>query len=119
MGKFEEFIINNTNEKEFLETEKVALNQPGCYQESNDILGGLNMKIELNNKAMSEKDEEIRAKEREIREIKGNCDNPSCTSYLANEKLQTEKKSLEKELAEIKEKGKKLETEKDLFIEKN
>jgi hypothetical protein len=119
MSKFEEFIINNSNEKEFLDTEKVALNQPGCYQESNDILGGLNMKIELNNMTMSEKEEEIRAKEREIRDIKGDCDKPGCASYLANKQLQKEKNLLERELAEIKEKGKKLKIDKDLFIEKN
>ena len=119
MGKFEEFIINNSNEKEFLDTEKVALNQLGCYQESNDILGGLNMKIEINTKAILIKEEEIRAKEREINNIEGNCDKPGCASYIKNQKLQSEKKQLEKELAELKEKEKKLELEKSLFIEKN
>jgi hypothetical protein len=119
MSKFEESIINNSNEKGSNPDKWEEFNESENFKATNIIIDGLVEKIVKNNEKISIKDEEVRAKEREINDIKGNCEKAGCASYLQNETLQSEKNKLEKELFDLKEIAKKLELEKSLFIEKN
>lgn len=121
MGKFEKLIIKDVNGEEALRTENKALNQPGNYLESNDILGGINLKIELIEEKLAKKDKEIRdVEELMIRNFLINKDveeiSPSDNEY---NRLISKKEKLEKEYLLLNNDKEKLENQKLIFLEKN
>lgn len=64
------------------------VNQSKSFRATNEIIDGIDGKIKDSDNAILDKEEEIRAKEREINNLEGNCDQPSCSSYLKNQELQ-------------------------------
>lgn len=121
MGKFEEFIIKDINGEEALKTENIALNQPGNYLESNDILGGINLKIEIIEGKLAKKDKEMRDVEDLIIKnflINKDVEEISPFDHEYN-RLKSKKEKLEKEYLLLNNDKEKLENQKLIFLEKN
>lgn len=121
MGKFEEFIIKDINGEEALKTENKALNQPGNYLESNDILRGINLKIELIEEKLAKKDKETKDVEELIIKnflINKDIENISSSDYEYN-RLKFKKEKLEKEYLLLNNDKEELENQKLIFIKNN